>query len=94
MNHVAIRTTAEGEPDFSLPANHVGEGVMLAIVEGAADVLDVHLRLWFGAEVGSKKGKDGERGKFHPFVIATIRIVNNYRIAEVSSGDGNGNLGK
>ena len=44
MHHVPIRATAEGEPEFALPAYQISKGVVLAIMERPANIRRLDLR--------------------------------------------------
>ena len=44
MHHVPIRATAEGEPEFALPAYQISKGVVLAIMERPANIRRLNLR--------------------------------------------------
>jgi hypothetical protein len=62
MHHVAVGTTAEREVKPVMKPAEVGEGIVLAVVEGAVNVADGDLRRGGGGlkRAGEEDGECGE----------------------------------
>jgi hypothetical protein len=71
---MAVRTTAKGEIEIIAEANQIGEGVVLAVVEDAADVADGDLRR-LGGRQGGKAQSEGEENGLHEDGMRMLKTV-------------------